>query len=122
MLKLIESLPDNVLGVTAAGKITSEDYSTVLIPAILEKLKTNKRINMFYHLGSTFDGFSLGAMLDDAEIGIKHLDAWDKIAIVSDHEMINSMAKFFGHLIPCEVRIFKNAEIEEATKWIKKNK
>ncbi len=73
---------------------------------------------MLYHLGNTFDGFSLGAMLDDAEIGIKHLAAWNKIAILSDHEMINSMTRFFGHLIPCEVRIFKNVELEEAKKWV----
>jgi len=118
MLKLIEGLPVNVLDVTAEGQITREDYENVLIPAIEEKLKVNKKINMLYHLGKTVDGFSLGAMLDDAEIGIKHLTAWDKIAIVSDHEMINAMTKFFGHLIPCEIRIFKNAEIADATKWI----
>ena len=118
MLKLIEGLPVNVLGVTAEGKITGEDYENVLIPLIEEKLKANKTINMLYHLGNTFDGFSLGAMLDDAKIGIKHLSVWDKIAIVSDHEMINAMIRFFGHLIPCELRIFKNAEIEDARKWI----
>ena len=118
MLKLIEGLPVNVLGVTAEGKITGEDYENVLIPAIEEKLKANKAIKMLYHIGSKFDGFSLGAMLDDTEIGIKHLSVWDKIAIVSDHEMINAMVRFFGHLIPGEIRIFKNAEIADATKWI----
>ena len=118
MLKLIEGLPVNVLGVTAEGKITGVDYENVLIPAIEAKLKTNKKMNMLYHLGNTFVGFSLGAMLDDTKIGFKHLASWDKIAIVSDHEMINDMARFFGHLIPCEVRIFKNAELEGAKKWV----
>jgi hypothetical protein len=32
--------------------------------------------------------------------------------------MINSMVRFFGHLIPEELRIFKNAEIEDERKWI----
>jgi hypothetical protein len=118
MLKLIEGLPVNVLGFTAEGKITGKDYENVLIPAIEEKLRTNNKINMLYELGNTFDGFSLGAMLDDAKIGIKHLTVWYKIAIVSDHEMINAMIRFFGHLIPCELRLFKNAEIEEARKWV----
>ena len=118
MLKLIDGLPVNVLGVTAEGEITGEDYENVLIPAIEEKLKANKKIRMLYHLGNKFDGFSLGAMLDDTKIGIKHLTVWDKIAMVSDHEMMNAMVRFFGHLIPCDVRIFKNAEIEEAKKWI----
>ena len=121
MLKLIEGLPVNVLDVNAEGQITREDYENVLIPAIEEKLKVSKKINLLYHLDKTVDGFSLGAMLEDAETGIKHLTAWGKIAIVSDHEMINTMTKFFGHFIPCEIRIFKNAEISYAKKWVIEN-
>ena len=64
MLKLLEGLPDNVLGVTAEGKITGTDYEIVLIPAIEEKLKADKKIRMLYQLGSKFTGFELSAMLD----------------------------------------------------------
>jgi SpoIIAA-like len=116
MLTIKNDLPDNVLGVTAEGKITGTDYETVLIPAVEEKLKTNKKMRMVYHLGSAFTGFDLSAMLDDAKIGLKHLSAWDKIALVSDHELINTFAKFFGYMMSCELRIFKNAELEEAKK------
>ncbi|MGA3013620.1 MAG: STAS/SEC14 domain-containing protein [Bacteroidales bacterium] len=118
MLKIINDLPANVLGVSAEGKITGTDYETILIPAIEEKLKTNKKIRMLYHLGSNFTGFDLSAMMDDARIGMKHLSAWDRIALVSDHELINAFAKFFGHMLSCELRTFKNAELEEAKKWI----
>jgi SpoIIAA-like len=118
MLTIINDLPDNVLGVSAEGKITGTDYETVLIPAIEKKLKENKKIRMVYHLGNKFTGFELSAMLDDAKVGMKHLSAWDRIALVSDHEMINTFAKFFGHMLSCELRIFKNAELAEAIKWI----
>ena len=114
----MNDLPGSILGVSAEGKITGTDYETVLIPAIEEKLKTNKKIRMLYHLGNNFTGFDLNAMVDDAKIGMKHLSAWDRIALVSDHELINTFAKFFGHLLSCELRIFKNAELEEAIKWI----
>ena len=110
--------PENVLGFSAEGKITGTDYETVLIPAIEEKLKTNKKIRMLYQLGSNFTGFEMSAMLDDAKMGMKHLSAWNKFAFVSDHELINTFAKFFGHLLSCELRIFKNAELEKAKKWI----
>jgi hypothetical protein len=118
MLKIMNDLPVSVLGVSAEGKITGTDYETVLIPAIEEKLKTTKKIRILYHLGSDFTGFDLNAMLDDAKMEMKHLSAWDRIAFVSDHEMINTFAKFFGHLLSCELRIFKNAELEDAKKWI----
>jgi hypothetical protein len=118
MLRMMNDLPGNVLGVSAEGRITGTDYETVLIPAIEEKLKTNKKIRMLYHLGSNFTGFDLNAMIDDTKIGMRHLTAWDRIALVSDHELINTFAKFFGHMLSCELRLFKNAEIEEAKKWI----
>jgi hypothetical protein len=73
---------------------------------------------MLYQLGSNFTGFEMSAMLDDAKMGMKHLSAWDKIALVSDHKMINTFAKFFGHMLSCELRIFKNDEFETAKKWI----
>jgi SpoIIAA-like len=118
MLKIMNDFPDNVLGVSAEGKITGTDYETVLIPVLNEKFKTQKKIRMLYHLGSSFAGFGLTAMLDDAKMGMKHLSAWDRIALVSDHEMINTFAKFFGHMLSCELRIFKNAELDDAKKWV----
>jgi hypothetical protein len=60
-------------------------------------------------------------MMDDAGIGIKHLSDCDKIAIVSDHQLINTLSKFFGYLFSGQVRVFKDAELEEAKKWISEN-
>jgi len=121
MLKIMNDFPDNVLGVSGEGKITGADYETVLIPAIEGKLKTHKKLRMLYHLGSSFTGFDLSAMVDDAKMGMKHLSAWDRIALVSDHEMINAFAKFFGHMMSCELRVYKNSELAEAKKWITEN-
>ena len=121
MLKIMNDLPADVLGVSAEGKITGTDYETVLIPAIEEKFKTKKKIRMIYQLGNKFSGFDFSAMLDDAKMGMKYLSAWDRIALVSDHEMINTFAKFFSHMLSCELRIFKNEELEEAKKWITDN-
>ena len=121
MFNIIEGLPDNVLGISSKGKITGTNYKNVLIPGLEKKLKEHKKIRMVYDLGNSFTGFDLSAMLDDAKMGMKHLSAWDRIALVSDHEMINTFAKFFGHMLSCELRIFKNAELEEAKKWISEN-
>jgi hypothetical protein len=114
----MNDLPDNVLGVSAEGKITGTDYETVLIPAVEEKLKANKKISMLYQLGNNFTGFDLNAILDDTKLGMKHLSAWNRIALVSDHEMINTFAKFFGYMLTCELHIFKNSELNEAKEWV----
>ena len=41
MLKIMNDLPANMLGVSVEGKITGTDYETILIPALEEKLKAN---------------------------------------------------------------------------------
>ncbi len=120
MLKLLKDMPSDVLGVSAEGKITGTDYDTVMIPAAEEKLKEHEKIGLLYHLGSKFTGFNLGAMWDDTKLGMKHFSAWDRVALVSDHGMINAFAKLFGHLFSCEFRVFKDSEFEEAKKWITK--
>lgn len=118
MVKVINDFPDDVLGVSVSGKITGADYETILIPAIEEKLKTNSKISMLYQLGDDLTGFDLGSLLGDAKMGMNHLSAWDRIALVSNHEMINSFAKFFGYLVPCEIGIYKDDEFDQAKKWI----
>lgn len=118
MLKIIEDLPGNVLGVEAKGEITGADYENVLMPAVDEKLKSNKKIRFLYYLGPDFKGFSLKAMIDDAKVGMKNISAWERIALVSDHQMINDLAKFFGHLLSGEVKVFGNTGLDEAKKWV----
>lgn len=43
MLRIMNDLPDNILGVSAEGKITGTDYETVLIPAVEKILKAQKK-------------------------------------------------------------------------------
>lgn len=118
MIRLMRDLPDNVFGVLATGKITMADYENILIPALEDKLKTNSKIRMLYYIESDFIGFELSAMWDDAKLGIKHLSEWDRIALVSDLDMLNSFMKFFGHLMKSEVRIYKDADLDKAKEWI----
>ncbi len=118
MITLITGLPEMVIGLSAEGKITGTDYENVVIPAVEAKLKKHKKISLLYQLGEKFTGYDLNALWDDAKVGMKHLSAWNKVALVSDHEMINAFARFFGHMFTCEFRIFRNSEIERAKKWI----
>jgi hypothetical protein len=47
------------LGALATGEITGADYESILMPAIEEKLKSNSKIRMLYHIGSDFEGFEI---------------------------------------------------------------
>jgi hypothetical protein len=118
MLKIINDLPGNVLGIEAGGEVTGADYENVLIPAVAEKLKANEKSRLLYYLGPGFTGFSLGAVIDDVKVGIKTFSAWERVALVSDHQLVNMFGKYFGYLLPGELKVFSNDRLAEAKKWI----
>ncbi len=120
MIEITSDMPDNVVAVSAKGKVTGEDYDKVLIPALEEKLKGHKKIRLLYHLGKDFSGFSGEAMWEDAKVGIRHLTAFEKIAVVSDENWIVGAVKVFAFVIPCPVRIFGNEKLPEAKAWVVK--
>ena len=118
MIKLIPGLPDNVLGFEASGSVTAEDYESVLIPAVEKKLTEQKKIRLLYYLGSDFSDFEFGAMWDDAKIGLQHLTAWERIAVVTDIDWIRGAVKIFGFAMPGKVCVFENNDLEKAKEWL----
>jgi hypothetical protein len=117
MITVLQGLPDNVLGVEASGKVTDDDYEQVLIPAVREKREAHEKIRFVYVLGEDFDGWSMGAMWEDAKLGLKDPKAWEKIAVVSDKDWLKHAVQALGWMIPGEVRVFDLAELDAAKDW-----
>jgi hypothetical protein len=118
MLKQIIDLPDRVLGIEASGKITAADYHSVLVPALEDKLRANKKVRFLYILGETFESFSGAAAWEDAKVGLKHLTQFDRIAVVTDVDWIQNSIKFFSFSFPGEVRVFENGDLQKARDWV----
>jgi hypothetical protein len=118
MITEISDMPGDALGFTASGKVTADDYESVLIPAIEAKLEQQSKIRLLYHLDTDFSGYELAAMWDDAKIGFDHFGAWERIAVVTDVEWIRASVKIFGFAMPGEIEAFKNDEQAEAKDWL----
>ena len=118
MIEKIPDLPDGVLGFTAKGRVTANDYESVVIPAVEAVFSRHEKARFLYHLGPEFSGFDAAAVWDDARLGLKHLGGWERMAVVSDVEWIRAAVKFFALAIPGEVRIFHDGELAEAIRWI----
>jgi len=118
MLERIQGLPDNVLGFKATGEVTGGDYESVLIPAVEELLARQKSIRFLYHLGEEFTGFDAKAMWDDAKVGLQHLTAWERVAVVTDVGWLRTAVNAFGFIMPGHVKVFSNGDLEAARKWL----
>lgn len=118
MIELMQDLPDEVLGFSASGKVTGDDYEQVLIPAVEAKLKAHPKVRLLYHLGAAFEGFEAEALWDDAKVGMHHLNDWERIAVVTDTGWIRGAVKVFGFAMPGRIRTFADGELAQAKDWI----
>ncbi len=118
MITKISGLPENILGFEASEEVTAEDYETVLIPEIETVLKKYKKVRLLYYFGPDFKGFTARAMWDDAKVGLKHLLAWEKVALVTDVHWLRNTIQCISFIIPGNIKLFGNENLDAARDWI----
>ena len=114
MIELINELPDNVIGILARGRVTSDECNDVLRPAMEVSLKRHGKIRLYYEIGCRFPG----AGWDDLEIAIDHLPQWERVAVVTDTGWVRHTVNALRFLIASEVRVFTSDEAPEGRAWI----
>ncbi len=115
---VIDGLPDDVVGLDAEGVIEARDYDEVIVPLIERKLRDHDRIKLLYRVGRGFERYTAGAIWSDTRIGIKHFTRFSRVALVSDVSWIRHSVRLFAPMIPAEVHVFADSEIEAAKAWI----
>ncbi len=118
MIELLTDLPDNVVGLSASGEVTGDDYENVFIPAVEAALGKHDKIRLLYVLGPEFTGYSGRAMWEDGKVGMGHVTRWERIAVVTDHSWMAHAVNVFGYLIPGQVKSFSVAERAAAIAWV----
>lgn len=118
---MIEALPGfspRILAFACKGRVTKDDYETVLIPAVHEALKQSGKIRLYYRIGPDFSGIDAGAMWDDFKVGVEHLFRWERVAVVTDVDWIRHAVRAFSFLIPGQVKTFPLGDQAQACEWI----
>lgn len=92
--------------------MTGADYGTMLVPALEEMLARRGNIRFRNHLGNEFTGFDAKAMWEDAMVGLQHLTAWERVAVVTDVGWIRTAEKASGFFMHGHVRL------SEARRWL----
>jgi hypothetical protein len=118
MFALIHNLPDNVVGVRAIGAIEDDDYEELLVPTIEDRLTRHDKIRLLYVLGAEYTGYDDDAKWQDAKLGMKTFNSYDRMAIVSDIESVRRSVRAFGWLIPGDIRVFPVDDLVDAEAWI----
>ena len=113
MIRIVEGLPDNVVGIVAKGRVTNEDCDKILKPLMQNSLK-HEKVRLYYEIGSRFPG----AAWEDLGIGLEHIPQWERVAIVTDVGWVRHTVNALRFLIPGEVRVFTTHQAYQGCAWI----
>jgi SpoIIAA-like len=116
MIKELSDVPAGVIGFEASGTLRAEDYRDVVIPA-LERAAGTGEVR-FVVVIPDFQGMTGGALWQDLKVGIEHLRAWKRIALVTDIEWMSQLTALFGWMTPGEIKTFSLGRRDEAIEWV----
>lgn len=119
---LTKRVDDRVfIELVVTGQLTHNDYQ-LFIPVVEKALKEAKALEVDLLVDMTaFKGWAeLSAMVDDAKFGIKHLNDFDKAAIIGNKKWEEVAIKTWDFLTKSKVKYFKSRD--KALKWLLKEK
>jgi hypothetical protein len=117
MIEPLEGMPPGVIGLRASGKVTAEDYKTVLAPTLDRALADGDKLRLVYELGADYEGFESGGVWQDLRLGATHFNAFERMALVTDVDWMRHAANALGFLMPGEIKVFSLGERDAAVAW-----
>ncbi|MDO6586455.1 STAS/SEC14 domain-containing protein [Salipiger sp. 1_MG-2023] len=121
MIKLMTQMGATPMEVRLSGKITDDDYEDVLTPALDAAIEANDRVRILAIIADDFEGYEFDAMLEDARLGLRHWNGFDRVAMVCGLRSINMLVRGFSALYPCPVAIFAPGEEDDARRWLRES-
>jgi SpoIIAA-like len=118
MIEQLTSFPTNIVAFVCKGRVTKADYDAVLVPAVLNALRTHGKVRLYYETEADFAGIDAGAAWEDFKIGVEHFTRWDRVAVVTDVAWIKHAVRFFSFLMPGATKLFPRSEAAQAREWI----
>ncbi len=102
--------------ITLSGEVRSEDYQE-MVPELEAHINTFGPLRLLLVL-EHMEGFEPGALLRDLRFDTKHLNDFERVAVVGDERWQEWGTKLGGSLTEAEVRFFEPTHTSEARQWV----
>ncbi len=121
MIEIINFDEPNIIGFRLDSKIDNDGYDRA-VTEIQQALDNNDKISIYAEV-EKFGGLSIEKFFENFKVKfgfLKELDKFEKEAIVSDKQWLETMIKLSDKLFPSvEVRYFSFEDKEDALAWVK---
>jgi hypothetical protein len=118
MIDVKSGTQEGLLEVHMSAPITDKDYADVLMPAIDAALAKGEKLRMLVVMNADLTDFTMGALWDDAKLGIGNWRGFERIAIVTANKAMTRLVRAFSILMPCPVSVFGKWHEDEARLWL----
>ena len=119
MIEILPNMPDGVTGIRVSGRLRGEDLRD-LKPVMQELLDTDA-IRIVEVIAPDYEGFGPGGLVEDLKLGFgmlfQHHGAFKRIAIVSDKDWVVHTLHALAWMVPGELALFGDDELERAKEW-----
>jgi hypothetical protein len=115
MIKELADLPRGVIGFEVSGTVHADDYRDVVLPVVQRAYASDEF--RFVIVIPEIRGMTGGALWQDLKVGVEHLHAWKRIAVVTDIDWVRHGTELFGWMTPGEIKVFPLAQQGEAVAW-----
>ena len=117
MITVMPVLSENVIAINIDGKISTEDIETIT-SQVEEQLKSYPKLRAYVEV-KQLGGISLEALFKDLKFAFKHINHFEKKAVVCDPSWLTQFATLSSKLFPMiEVKCFSWSEQDQARDWV----
>lgn len=118
MIEVKTGLQEDLLEVHMSAPVTDNDYTDVLMPALDAALARADKLRMLVFLSAGLSDFSMGALWDDARMGVGRWNGFERIAVVTSNKVTGRVLRAFSVFMPCPVSVFEPDAEDEARLWL----
>lgn len=118
MIQFLDVSERDTIAARVVGKISEKDVESAA-EEIDRRLEEGK-VNMYLELDH-FEGYEPKAFFKDLQLTLKHFNDFEKVALVSQEEWLDTMAEITDDFVPgIEARYYRLEERPQALRWLDK--
>ena len=121
MVEQLSDMPRGTLGFRVSERLVRADYVQVLVPPLRQAVETGERLRVLYAIGPGLH-MEPGALWEDIKVeldlGIRHRELWERIAVVTDLEWLWHAFALFSWMVPGEMHLFHERDLAAAKAWL----
>jgi len=118
VLRPITDMPPGTLGFEALGEVDDDDWEEAVEPVLRQENAAGRKVRLLYLIGPQAADVDDDVVEAGAEFRARHLDLFERVAVVSDEDWMRPALRVLSVLLPGKVRGYAVRDLADAKRWV----